>query len=173
MTVIEAAAVPLVRPLPECRPRAVDRTRSPERVAVDPLPLAADPLPTYRHRLGRGEALDDRLRGQLQGLAAAIVDAVAGRRPLPQLIRWVDERVLAELVLRSRLIRLQGRAPGLRSVRLQRIDDRVEAALRIGDDGRFEALALRFDLLGDRWVCTAADFGPGQCPEAERDHLRM
>ncbi|OYN94589.1 hypothetical protein B0O41_2470 [Propionibacteriaceae bacterium ES.041] len=162
MTVIEAAA-PLVRPLPDHRPVARDRSRRPEPATPVPLPLAADPVPTV-HTPARDPALDPRLRGQLQGLATAIVDAVAGRRPLQQLIRWVDERVLAELALRSRLFRLRGRSVGVRSVRLQRTEDRVEATLRIGDDEHGEALALRFDLLGTRWVCTVADFGPTPGP---------
>lgn len=181
MTLIEAPVVPVVSTLPEHRPRPIDRARYPEPGATDPLPLHQGyPGGPAGAVLASATVADDetrvdpRLRGQLQGLAAAIVDAVAGRRPPQQLIRWVDDRVLAELVLQARLVRLRGRAGGVRSMRLQRIEDRVEAAVRIGDEEHNEALALRFDRLGARWVCTVAEFGPptGRAPEVTRSRVQ-
>ncbi|WP_425308690.1 Rv3235 family protein [Ammonicoccus fulvus] len=94
-------------------------------------------------------------------LMSALLDAIQGRRSPTQLIRWVSDDILAELVTRARL---HQRAPvplSLRSVRLQQVgDDALEVAARFRSGERYAAAALRLERVGNRWLCLVADFGP-------------
>ncbi|OYO19413.1 hypothetical protein CGZ93_13740 [Enemella dayhoffiae] len=145
-----------LRPAPDHRPAVISWQHTPEILAHAPLPLVDTPSCA----VAGADPLDEHTRGQLSAVCAAIIDTVAGRRAPQQLVRWVDERALAEIVLRARQQRRLGRSVGVRSQRFQRNDDRVEAVLRISDGNRSEAVALRFDQLGRRWMCLVADFGP-------------
>ncbi|MBA8795327.1 hypothetical protein FHX74_002955 [Friedmanniella endophytica] len=114
-------------------------------------------------------------------LAGLVVEVVHGRRPAVQLARWTDERALATVVLRSRQLRrdraratlLAGSLPAGRvaggpatriGVRVQRPSaGAVEVAVVVGGPAP-TAMALRLEGRGERWLCTALDFGP-QTPQ--------
>lgn len=116
------------------------------------------------------------VRGWSASLALAIAEAVQGRRPVGQLSRWVDERVLATLTVAGRAARAGGarsgtgtehgsRPPILRSVRLQFPQARVvEAAAHVQQGERSSAFAFRLDAWYDRWLCTALELGPRPQP---------
>ncbi len=100
-------------------------------------------------------------------LAQALVETLQGRRPVGQLSRWVDERVLATLkvALRHRQARVgvarSARPATLRSVHIQFPQPEaveVSAHVRIGQ--RSVALAFRLEAWNDRWLCTALELGP-------------
>lgn len=102
-------------------------------------------------------------------LALALAEALQGRRPLGQLTRWVDERVMATLTvsLRRRLSAAPGRrhpatAPArLRSVHLQfPAPGAIEASVHVHLAERSSAFAFRLDAWYDRWLCTALHLGP-------------
>lgn len=104
-------------------------------------------------------------------LAQLIVEVVHGRRPASQLARWSEEAVLATVVLRARQLRApaSGRprrriertgGASLGSVRVQQpCAEAVEASAVIRGP-RCSALAFRLEARGERWLCTAVDFGP-------------
>jgi hypothetical protein len=129
---------------------------------------AGGPLPTQ-------PGLPD-VRGWSASLALAMAEAVQGRRPVGQLSRWVDERVLATLTVARRAARSDAARPGagpdhgvrpplLRSVRLQFPQPRVvEAAAHVQHGERSSALAFRLDVWYDRWLCTALELGPRPQP---------
>lgn len=100
-------------------------------------------------------------------LAQALVETLQGRRPVGQLSRWVDERVLATLnvALRLRQARTGAsrsvRPATLRSVHIQFPQpEAVEASAHVQLGKRSVALAFRLEAWNDRWLCTALDLGP-------------
>ncbi|MBM7797538.1 hypothetical protein JOE57_000459 [Microlunatus panaciterrae] len=98
-------------------------------------------------------------------LARAIIEVLHGRRPPAQLIRWVDERVLAAITLHSRLRSADPRArvepTVIRSVRVQQLSPgTAEVAVHLSRARRSTAMALRLETRGDHWVCTALELGP-------------
>lgn len=151
--------------IPDSRPPAV-RWFSSDRAYASgpPLPLEGehavlDAPSAHDDRLLDGD--DRRLEGFVRLLLGALLDAIQGRRPTTQLVRWVSDEVIADLVLRARL---HQRAPvplAVRSFRVQRLDPRfaeVSARVRVGSG--YGAAALRLERVGDRWMCRVADFGP-------------
>jgi hypothetical protein len=110
------------------------------------------------------------LAGQL---AQAVVEVLAGDRPITQLLTWLDERIYTELsglaprprtaptLARSRtvLIRPQDR-PKVRSIHVCRPADGVaEIAARVQVNGRSRAVALRLEEWRGRWRCNALVVG--------------
>jgi hypothetical protein len=103
-------------------------------------------------------------------LALAVAEALQGRRPVGQLSRWVDERVLAALTVRlglqvsrsGRSARVAAQRPAvLRSVHLQfPRADVVEASAHVQLGCHSTALALRLEAWCGRWLCTALELGP-------------
>ncbi len=100
-------------------------------------------------------------------LVQALLEVLAGDRPLSQLIRWADAEVYADL-LRRLTVGAGSHAgrPGparrgvLRSVRIHEPDDGVaEVAAVVARAGRVGALALRLEGLDGRWQCTALELG--------------
>lgn len=97
-------------------------------------------------------------------LAQVVVEALQGRRGVSQLIRWVDERVLAEVTLRVRQRRAAGRSSqpaACVSIRVQHPAPRraeVTATISYGDN--VAAIALRLEGCQQRWLCTALEIGP-------------
>lgn len=96
-------------------------------------------------------------------LARAVTEVLAGDRPLPQLMRWTDETVFADLSRRTTALAQAGagrRGPrnrvGVRSVRIcEPRDGVIEAAVHVRQGHRSRALALRLEGLDGRWRCTA------------------
>lgn len=105
-------------------------------------------------------------------LAQLIVEVVHGRRPASQLARWTEEAVLATVLLRARQLRAPstGRsrqrtgAASLGSVRIQQPSGKSVEASAVIRGTRCSALAFRLEVRGERWLCTAVDFGP-QTPQ--------
>lgn len=93
-------------------------------------------------------------------LAQVLAEVLTGRRPVAQLTRWADERVLASLQLSIRRARSGTPRPVPRAevlaVWLQfpaPLAAEVAATLRLG--GRIEAAAFRLEAWYGRWLCTA------------------
>lgn len=110
------------------------------------------------------------LAGQL---AQAVVEVLAGDRPITQLLTWVDERIYTELSAlapsprtspalsraRTVLIRPQDR-PKVRSIHVGRPAAGVaEIAARVQVNGRSRAVALRLEEWRGRWRCSALIVG--------------
>lgn len=93
-------------------------------------------------------------------LVVAALEAVAGRRPVQQLMPWTDDAVYAQLgrTLRSRR---DSSGPGmLRSLRLcEPADGVVEICAVIAGTRRTRAVAARMEGTDGRWRCTALELG--------------
>ncbi|MFC6287536.1 Rv3235 family protein [Nocardioides sp. GCM10027113] len=118
--------------------------------------------------------LDGSSRGRLEQWARryvqAAVEIVGGDRPASQLVRWTARDVHRDLARRAHLV-AQAAArrttpldeaavrPQVLGVRTCVVTERaaeVSAHVRYGRRSR--AVALRFELRRDRWICTALDF---------------
>jgi hypothetical protein len=100
------------------------------------------------------------------------VEIVGGDRPVTQLLRWTSRDVYQDLARRALLVARAGggrRSPGSDdpfAVRPQVMGvrtcvvrpDVAEVSAHVRYGRRSRALALRFELRQDRWVCTALDF---------------
>lgn len=118
--------------------------------------------------------IDRRLRRSIEEWAhrftQAAVEIVGGDRPVSQLVRWTTAEVYADLRLRAHLVaRAGGHQPGLARVqpvrpRVQSVhtcfvtDDIVECGVHVRHGERSRAVAVRFERVGQRWICTALDF---------------
>jgi hypothetical protein len=104
----------------------------------------------------------------------AIVEVLAGDRPLTQLVRWTTTEVYEEvtaLLSARRPAGVHGQASGRRavdevvraavsSVRLTEPADGVaEVAATVRRGRRTTAVALRLEGLDGRWQCTALEVG--------------
>jgi len=98
----------------------------------------------------------------------AVVEVVAGDRPVQQLVRWTDEDVLSDLQHRvevlsatsSSTVRGRTERSQLRSVRVcQPTPTVAEVSAHVRHGGRSRAIAVRFEARRGRWLCTALQFG--------------
>lgn len=103
-------------------------------------------------------------------LALALAEALQGRRPVGQLSRWVDERVLATITVAVRQQRHPRRqaataAPArLHSVHLQYpVPDAVEVSAHVRLAEHSSAIAFRLTAWYDRWLCTELELAPRHC----------
>lgn len=94
------------------------------------------------------------------------LEAVGGRRPVSQLLRWSNDDVYSLLVRRASLATRLDRAGtatarcAVRSVHLRPLRAGViEACAVVSDRGRFRAVALRLENAGGRWRVTAFEIG--------------
>lgn len=103
--------------------------------------------------------------------AQAVVEIVAGDRPVSQLVRWTSPSVHADLTRRAQLVaRAGGHQPGggrvgqvvrpqVQGVRSCFVTDtHVEVSVHVRHGERSRAVAARFELVGGRWLCTALEF---------------
>ena len=92
-------------------------------------------------------------------LAQGIAEALAGHRPVQQLVRWTDESVYEMLTHRlTGRVPPAGPRPRVRSIRISRPRDGVVEATAVVDTaGRCRALALRLEADHGHWRCTALD----------------
>lgn len=145
--------------------------------------LALDLQPRHDPPTVRGTAgppagdvipIDLRLRNQVERwcwrYAQAAVEIVGGDRPASQLLRWSTAEVYGDLQRRAQLVaRAGGHRPGVgrvqpvrpvvRSVRSCFVSRGVaEVSVHVRYGQRSRALAARFELLADRWQCTALDW---------------
>ena len=98
----------------------------------------------------------------------AVVEVVAGDRPLQQLVRWTNERVYADLSRRVRVLGLTTSAAArhrtershVRSVHIyQPRPDAAEVAAHIRHGARSRAVAARLEARRGRWTCTDLKLG--------------
>lgn len=145
-------------PIYDTRPPAHRWCRADPAYAGTPvLPLDDEPPPGHHSLPGPDAKLD----AFVQRLLAAMIDVIQGRRPPAQLIRWVSDEVLADLVLRARLHQRNPIALGIRSYRVQLVTPRAaEVSARLRHGPRFTAAAFRVESVAERWMCLIADFGP-------------
>ena len=112
------------------------------------------PQPTPREELPDPTAWAGRL-------VQAVVEVLAGVRPLAQLVRWTSPEVFAGLQRRGARAQAQpGRRAIVRSVHVSEPADGVaEACAVVIAHGRVRAVALRLEGLDGRWVMTALEIG--------------
>jgi hypothetical protein len=100
-------------------------------------------------------------------LAQAVVEVLAGDRPVAQLLRWTTARIYTEL---GRRAAVAGReCTAVRAGRARAVVRRVhvfqpaegvaEASAVLSDGRRTRAMALRLQSDGGRWLCTALELG--------------
>jgi hypothetical protein len=94
-------------------------------------------------------------------LVQAVVEVLAGDRPLLQLMRWLDIAVYERLAehVTNRAGRPPGARPGpVRAVRSVHLCEPragvVEAAVVVGSGARVRAVAVRLEGARGRWRCT-------------------
>lgn len=98
----------------------------------------------------------------------AVVEVIAGDRPLQQLVRWTSGRVYADLNRRVRILGLTTSAASryrterahVRSVHVfQPRPDAAEVAAHVRHGDRSRAVAARLETHQGRWRCTALLLG--------------
>lgn len=122
------------------------------------------PVPRAERRRRTPEADLPEPRRWAARLAQAVLETLAGQRPVQQLSRWTDEPVFVALSRRANLraARRRPRTPAhrvtVRSVRASRpAPNAVEACVVVQTGPRARAVALRLEGLDGRWLCTALD----------------
>ena len=139
--------------------------------AVARLGLTGDDVSDFGPQPTGRAALTDP-RGWAGRLVQALVEVLAGDRPLTQLVRWTSTEVYDE-VAALLPVRRPARAAARRtspddesvrasvsSVRLTEPADGVaEVAATVRRGGRTTAVALRLEGLDGRWQCTALEVG--------------
>jgi Family of unknown function (DUF6459) len=100
-------------------------------------------------------------------LAQAVVEVLAGDRPVGQLLRWTTARIYADVSRRAGLAAREctavrrGRSRAVvRRVRVcQPAAGVAEATAVVSDGHRTRAIALRLQRTDGRWLCTALQLG--------------
>jgi len=117
---------------------------------------------------GTTESAGRAMRARAARFSMAVVEVVAGDRPVTQLLRWVTAGVydevaaLAGTVGRTTDADVRARTDRARllSVHVYRLsDDVAEVCGHVRQGRRSRALALRLEHRRDRWVCTALQLG--------------
>lgn len=177
-------AISLVHPAPDSRVEPIpwwpdDGWPSGPGENQPPLPLSGRDDPGPAGAPPAGAAADNAAVERWAGrLALALFEALQGGRPVGQLTRWADERVLAELAFRRRRVRSEparpaanpaagrtrsagpGRPAVLRSLRIQQpVPEAAEVAAHLSWRGRSYALAFRLEIWQERWLCVALECG--------------
>ncbi len=103
-------------------------------------------------------------------IGAAIVEIVGGDRPVSQVLRWTTPEVYQDLSRRAHLVaRAVGARPGSGAVQSVRphligthtsfVSERcAEVSLHVRYGDRSRAVAVRFELIRDRWQVSALEF---------------
>ena len=118
-------------------------------------------------------AVDPRLRADVERWVEryiqAVLEIVAGDRPAAQVSRWTKPSVHQDLSRRALLVaRAGGHEPGRRRAGLSRpqvhgvrlsflTSGTVEAAVHVRHGDRSRAVAARFEVQRQRWMCTALE----------------
>ena len=109
-----------------------------------------------------GSATDDELRNWAGMLGVALIEVVAGLRPLRQVAGWTTHRVGQQLRSHLRSAPTARRNRGgrgrarLRSVHVTLVSpEAAEATVVVAQDGRVRAAALRLQRRHGKWVCAA------------------
>ena len=114
---------------------------------------------------------DEEVKVHARRIAQAVVEVLAGTRPVQQLSRSLDPRSLASLQHRAVLTRAHAvrsgvanfrhhRNPQVRSVHACAVSESVyEAALVVHEELRSRAVAMRLELSNGAWKVTALQIG--------------
>lgn len=154
-------------------PVPVDSTQGTLALAL--VPRRDPPPPTGEAARGASVvAIDRRQQAAVEEWARrfvqAAVEIVGGDRPMSQLLRWTMPEVYEDLRRRALLVaRAGGHQPGLARVQPVRPrvlsvhtcfvrPDAVEVSAHVRYGERSRAVAVRFERVGQRWVCSALDF---------------
>lgn len=112
------------------------------------------------------DVADQEVRAWAARFAQAVVEAVGGQRPVSQLVRWTGRDIYRDLERRTQLLRRAAPAgtrsirPQVRSVHVCRpTPGSAEVSVHVRHGTRSRALALRLERRGERWLCTALEFG--------------
>jgi hypothetical protein len=94
--------------------------------------------------------------------AQAVVEVLAGDRPVSQLVRWTTTSVYDDLA--ALVVGPDGRGPAargvVRSIHVSEpVDGVAEVAALVRRGARSTAVALRLEGLDGRWQCTALELG--------------
>lgn len=97
----------------------------------------------------------------------ALVEVLAGERPVAQLMRWTSDKIYADLLRRIRTVRRGGamerrgrERPRVSSVHVCEPRDGIaEVAIHVRHGGRSRAVAMRLEGWDGRWRCTALQLG--------------
>jgi len=144
-------------------------------LALDLQPLHDPPDPDATGRAGADVVpIDHRVRGRLEHwslrYAQAAVEIVGGDRPVTQLLRWTARDVYEDLARRAQLVaraaaqrpgqgRVQSVRPQVRGVHTCFVaGDVAEVSAHVRYGHRSRALAIRFELRDERWICAALEF---------------
>jgi hypothetical protein len=148
-------------------------------LALEIGPRVEVPEPHLRGRPGDSAVLDvvpvdlvqrRRFEQHAARIGAAVVEIVGGDRPVSQLLRWTTPDVYQDLARRAHLVaRAVGRRPGsggLQAVRPQLVaahtsfvsERSAEVSLHVRYGERSRAVAVRFELIRDRWQISALEF---------------
>lgn len=149
---------------------ALDLTSHDDAEVHDPPRLVADVAGRSAHVV----PIDRRRRAGLEHwswrYAQAAVEIAGGDRPVSQLVRWTSPRVYDDLARRAQLVTRAARPrPGqlrVQAVRPQVLGvhtcfvtaNAVEVSAHIRYGQRSRAVAMRFEIRGERWICTALEF---------------
>ena len=103
-------------------------------------------------------------------IGAALVEIVGGDRPVSQVLRWTTPEVYQDLARRAHLVAAAvGRRPGtggIQSVRPHLValhtsfvsEHCAEVSLHVRYGARSRAVAIRFEVVRERWQVTALEF---------------
>jgi hypothetical protein len=103
-------------------------------------------------------------------IGAALVEIVGGDRPVSQVLRWTTPEVYQDLARRAHLVAAAvGRRPGTGGIQSVRphlvaahtsfVSERcAEVSLHVRYGQRSRAVAVRFELIRDRWQVSALEF---------------
>jgi hypothetical protein len=147
----------------------------PSGLATRPVPAPpAPPAPPAQPRLrlvpgetgGPARGLPDP-QAWAGTLAQAVVEVLAGDRPVGQLLRWTTAGIYANLSRRAALatrertaVRAGRPRAVVRRVHVSQPKDGVaEASAVLSDGPRTRAMALRLQHADGRWLCTALELG--------------
>jgi hypothetical protein len=96
-------------------------------------------------------------------IVQALVECLAGERPVNQLLRWTSIEVYAALQRRCALASRSGPPPRRGRVRRVRVSEPIEGVIEacavVIARGRVQAMALRMEGLDGRWQVTALEVG--------------
>ncbi len=135
-------------------------------LALDLQPRLEPPTATLPIGRQRRHSIEEWVRR----FAQAAVEIVGGDRPPSQLLRWTSRAVYADLERRALLVaragshlpgaaRVQPVTPRVRSIHTSFLGPEiVEASVHASYGARSRAVAARFELRTNRWVCTALEF---------------
>jgi len=148
-------------------------------LALDLGPRLDVPEPNLCHDHGLGSGVDvvpvdlvrrRRFEQHAARIGAALVEIVGGDRPVSQVLRWTTPQVYQDLARRAHLVGAAvGRRPGtggIQSVRPQLVGAHTsfvsqtcaEVSLHVRYGQRSRAVAVRFELIRDRWQVSALEF---------------